>query len=411
MPIDTPSPAVPPQSLSGVRIVDLTHHIMGPVSTRLLADQGADVIKVERTGTGDPARHMGPFLNDSPSPEASGLFYHLNTNKRSITLDLKSRAGRRVLLALAGQAHILVESFSPRVMPSLGLGFGDLHVVNPSLLVTSISNFGQHGPYRDYKSSEIVSYAMAGPMYATGMPDREPMKLGENVIQYHAGASAATATALAFYGVEARGVGDHLDISLFRAQASSQDRRTTMLVAYQYTGEVNERRLAGSTPASGVRPVSDGYICMGAGMERLPLAIRLIGHPELLEDPRFKDSRSRAMPGRSDEFDEYLLPWLLERSKQEAFTELQGARIPAGPLYDTADLLKDPHLQVRDVWTEVEQPAGTLAQTGRPFIMSATPWRTKRPAPKLGQHNDEVLRGMLGFSRNELAALRRSGVV
>ena len=399
------------QALSGVTVCDLTHHIAGPFCTKLMADNGAEVIKVERPGVGDPTRHVGPFFHDDPHPEKSGLFLHLNTNKRSVTLNLKSREGRRVLLRMVEHADILVESFSPRVMPSLGLSYDTLAQVNPRLVMVSVSNFGQTGPYRDYKSEEIVTYAMGGPMSATGQPEREPIKLGGNVIQYHAGASAAVAAMTALWAAEETGRGDHVDVSMMRAQASSMDRRTTMLVTYQYTGEVSSRRPAGSAVGVGVRPVADGYVSMTGDINRFRRLADMVGHPELVQDPRFQGANF-SKPGRSEEFDELLIPWLLQFTKREAFRQLQESDIPSGPIYDVSDVLSDPHFSQRGAWETIDHPAtGKLTYPGRPFLMGATPWRVRRPAPLLGEHNREVLCGLLGFSAEELSGLRRSGVV
>ena len=175
---------MPDLALEDVKVLDLTHHVAGPYCTKLLADYGADVIKVERPGLGDSARSMGPFPGDAPHRERSGIFLHLNTNKRGITLDLKSRAGAKVVKELAREVDILVESFRPGTMERYGLGYETLRVVNPGLVMTSISNFGQTGPYRDYRSAEIMVYGMGGEMYSTGLDEREPVKLGVNVHLY-----------------------------------------------------------------------------------------------------------------------------------------------------------------------------------------------------------------------------------
>ena len=195
------------QSLSDVKVLDLTWYIAGPYCTKLLADYGADVIKVERPGSGDPARSLGPFLGDDPHPEKSGLFLHLNTNKRSITLNLKSEMGKKIFKELVKEADILLESFSPRVMPSLGLSYEELEKINPRLVMTSISNFGQTGPYRDFRLSELVLSAMGTAMYIQGVPEREPVKIGGTVIQFQVGNIAAVATIFALYGSEVRGIG------------------------------------------------------------------------------------------------------------------------------------------------------------------------------------------------------------
>jgi len=229
---------VPEQALSDVKVLDLTWHISGPYCTKLFADYGADVIKVERPGEGDPARGTGPFFQDDPHPEKSGLFLHLNTNKKSITLNLKSETGKRILKELVKDVDILVESFSPRVMPSLGLDYEVLEKVNPNLVMTSISNFGQTGPYQDFKMSELILSGMGGDMYSCGLPDREPVKMGANIVQYQVGTMAATATVFAFYAARYQGVGQHVDVSMMETQLGTIDRRAPELLAYQYVGEV-----------------------------------------------------------------------------------------------------------------------------------------------------------------------------
>ncbi|MGH8056805.1 MAG: CaiB/BaiF CoA transferase family protein [Candidatus Entotheonellia bacterium] len=181
-------------ALADVTVLDLTHHIAGPYCTKLLADFGAEVMKVERPDGGDPARRYGPFPHDEPHPERSALFLHLNTNKRGITLNLKSSAGREILRALVREVDILVENFTPHVMPKLGLAYAALESLNPRLVMTSISNFGQTGSYRDYKAQDIVMYAMGGAMNQTGVREREPLKMAGNLMQYQAGNMAAAAT-------------------------------------------------------------------------------------------------------------------------------------------------------------------------------------------------------------------------
>ena len=198
------------QVLSDVKVLDLTHHIAGPYCTKLLADYGADVIKVEKPGEGDPTRRMGPFFEDDPHPEKSGLFLHLNTSKRGVTLNVRSETGKKVFKELAKGVDILVENFSPRVLPSLGLGYDTLEKINPKLVMTSISNFGQSGPYRDFKASELILYGMGGAMNNTGITGRYPLRKAGTVIQYQAGTIAALATMLALLANRSEGIGQHV---------------------------------------------------------------------------------------------------------------------------------------------------------------------------------------------------------
>ena len=234
------------QALSDMKVIDLTHYIAGPSCTKQLADYGADVIKVERPGEGDGARRMGPFFHDDPHPEKSGLVLYLNTNKRGITLDLKSRVGKEILQQLVKGADVLVENFRPRVMDRLGFGYEELEKINPNLVMTSISNFGQTGPYRDYKTSELMTFGMGGKMLATGLPDREPQKLGLTVTIYQSGVSAAIATMAGFYAARYQDVrGQHIDVSMMETQAGSIDSRMQNMVAYQYTGRTALRVIGG----------------------------------------------------------------------------------------------------------------------------------------------------------------------
>ena len=186
--------SMPEGALSGLKVLDFTHYVAGPYCTKLLADCGADVIKVERPPEGDGSRRMGPFPGDEPHPEKSAQFLHLNTNKRGIAVDLQQSGAASIVDRLALWADIVVESFRPGVAVRLGIGYERLSSINPAVIYTSISNFGQTGPYRDYRGSEIVFYGMGGEMHSTGLTDREPLKLGGNVGLYQAGAVAAVAT-------------------------------------------------------------------------------------------------------------------------------------------------------------------------------------------------------------------------
>ena len=206
-----------PQPLSDFRVLDLTHGIAGPYCTKLLADFGADVIKIERPGAGDFARSLGPFPGDVPHPEKSGLFLHLNTDKRSVVLDLKTPQGVQVVKDLVREADLVVESFSPGVMERLGLSYEVLSTINPNLIMTHISNFGQTGPYRDYLASELTHSAMGTAMHRRGLPDRYPLMLTSNHVQYQAGNVAAMATLFAWYTREHRDrEGQEVDISIWR---------------------------------------------------------------------------------------------------------------------------------------------------------------------------------------------------
>ncbi len=395
-------------ALEGLKVIDLTHYVAGPCCTKMLADYGADVIKVERPGVGDGARRLGPFPDDQKDPERSALFLHLNANKRGMTLDLKKPEGAEVLKRMVKEADILVESFQPRVMPSLGLGYEVLDAINPQLVMVSVSNFGQTGPYRDYRGSEIVDYALGGSYYTGGLPDREPVKLGGTVVSYLAGFHSAGATVVAVLGSSVRGYGDHVDVSIMETQAGSPDRRTPMIMGYQFTGDLVHRGEVNRPP---VRPCGDGYMNIQAGIRNIKAVADMLEMPELLDDPRFTDEVEAQKPENLEEMEAIVLGWLLEHTMSEAWATAQKFQIASGPIYTVADILADRHYQERGFWEEIDHPAaGRLRYTGRPFRAPGEPSRPRRPAPLLGEHTDEVLKEF-GYDAKAIAGLRQKRVL
>jgi len=402
------------QGLSGVKVLDLTWHIAGPYCTKYLADYGADVIKVERPGTGDPARRMSPFFKDDPHPDKSGLFLHLNTNKRSITLNLKTDTGKKIFKELVKGVDILVESFRPHVMSSLGLDYESLEKTNPRLVMTSISSFGQTGPYKEFKATDMVIYGMGGAMFWTGITEREPVRLGGTVISYQVGVIAAVATMFALYGAEKRGYGEYLDMSAYEITRGSIDRASTDLTAYQYCGNYDVRTSAAARSyPTGVYPCKDGYYDLsGGGVVFFPRVARMLGRPELAKDPRYGTSEAQVDVNRKEEFEtQVFYPWLMQRTKREIWAAAQEARILSGPILNSQDVLEDPHYRLRNYWREIEHPVtGKVTYPGAPFRSEAMPWVVRRPAPLLGQHNQEVY-GALGYTKDDLVKLRERGVI
>lgn len=400
------------QALSGVKVLDLTWHIAGPYCTKFLADYGADVIKIERPGDGDPSRRKGPFLGDDPHPDKSGLFLYLNTNKKSITLNLKSETGKKIFKKLVKDTDILVESFSPRVLPSLGLDYETLEKINPKLVMTSISNFGQTGPYRDYKASEHILYGMGGEMYTTGVEDRHPIKLGGSVIQFQAGNLAAALTMFAFFVASTQGVGQHVDISMMETQLGTIDRRTTFMLAHQYRGDLMVRAELGGGAGFpfGYYHCKDGIFTIAGGLMWFPKVCKMIGHPELATDPYWSGWDAQTNPEREDEFyAKYWYPYLAERTKLECFNDGQKAGALCAPLNTVGDIVEDPHMNERGYFVEIDHPVtGKQKYPGAQFKCQDMQWQIRRSAPLLGQHNEEVF-GKLGYSKEELVILRERG--
>jgi crotonobetainyl-CoA:carnitine CoA-transferase CaiB-like acyl-CoA transferase len=406
--------------LAGLRVLDLTQRLAGPRCTMLLADFGADVIKIERPPAGDPARRLGPFPHDLPDPEASGTFLHLNTNKRSVTLNLKTVKGQELARALVRRVDAVVENFKPGTLARLGLDYETLKELRPGIVLTSISNFGQDGPYRDLPASEITLSAMGGPMNVTGHREREPLKLAGNIVQYHAGSVAAYATLLALYAAEEAAdagdppAGDHIDVSIYETQAGFRDRRAINLTGHAYTGDIARRSLPGSRPGVGVRPCADGYVNLHASnAARFATLLRLIGREDLLQ--RAAGLSPLALVGEPElvqEVEASYLAWLSQRTKLEAAMTAQRHKLLAAPVNTVADIVNDAAFNERGVWETIDHPhTGPLAYPGRPFIMGESPRPQAHRAPLLGEHTAAVLCGELGIDPADLPRLREQGVI
>jgi crotonobetainyl-CoA:carnitine CoA-transferase CaiB-like acyl-CoA transferase len=398
-----------PKALEGIKVVDLSGHISGPYCTKLLAALGAEVIKVEKPETGDPARHTGPFLNDRPHPETSAPFLYLNTGKKSITLNLESPSGVNLLKRLIPGADVVVENFRPGYLTGLGLDYKDLQPVHPALIMASITDFGQSGPYRDFKGGRLVANALSGYMYINGDPDREPLAGGGEQPSYQGGLHAYTGILAALISRQTTGQGQHIDISIMECLASLHQFTVNR---YAYSGKIQKRtgnRYLWSHPIT-VYPCRDGYVSISASTDdQTEMLLQLMDMPRLLEDLRFSNGFDRL--AHADEFDEIVRPWFLQRSKKEIVKLCQEWRVPAAPVNDISDLLQEEQYQARNFWVEIEHPlAGKHPYAGPPFKMSATPAEYAR-APLLGEHNEEIYHGRLGLSRKELDELKKAGIL
>jgi len=397
-------------ALQGLRVLDLTHLLTGPFATKLLADYGADVIKVEPPG-GEPGRNLAPFKGDDPHPDKSGPFFMLNTNKRGLTLNLKSAAGREALLDLARNANIVVENFRPGVMANLGIGYEDLKAVRPDIVLLSISNFGQTGPFRDWKGSETILYGMGGEMHSAGLAGRAPTKQGGTVTLFQAGAMAAVAAMAGVTTQRVHGVGQWIDLSIYEAQMSSPDRRAMMLIAYQFAGVLQEKPEIAQRFSSGVFPCKDGYVEIYGDVTKWDTFTAMLGNPPELIGPEFHSYSVALDPAKKELLDSIFYPWLMERTKVEVWHEAQKHKVLCGPLYTAEDLMKDEYYQSRGFWVDVEHAVmGKLKIPGRFFVMSETPWELRRPAPLLGEHTAEVL-AEAGYSRERIVMLREAGAI
>jgi len=390
------------QALDDLVVLDLTHHIAGPYATRLLADFGADVIKVEPPW-GDPARRLGPFLGDDPHPEKSGTFFYLNCNKRSVVLDLRTEHGKRALAALAERADLVVENFAPGTLDRLGVGWEFLQRVNPRAPLVSISNFGQTGPYRDYLASELVIYGFAGEMYSMGETDREPVKMFGTAALFESGAASVVACMGALFAAKRFGIAQHVDVSLAETHFGGVDRRHATAIAYQYSGRKTIRAASRTSGMpGGIYPCADGYVDFNNASIRYDRVLDMLGYPDWATDPKYQDPAMRMNPEVVEEWNLHFLQWCLERTKREIWEEARRAKVLCGPLFTIEDLFHDEHFRGRGFWATVEHPVmGKVTIPGRPFIMPKGGWQLRRPAPLLGQHTEEVLREA-GVSEEDL---------
>jgi crotonobetainyl-CoA:carnitine CoA-transferase CaiB-like acyl-CoA transferase len=401
------------QPLAGLLVVDLSEWVAGPNCAKILADFGARVVKVERPG-GDPARRLGPFPDDVPEPEASGLFLHLNTNKESIVVDPSTPDGAAIVRELAARADVLVESFKPGTLASWGIAPDELIVGNPRLVVTSVTPFGQTGPYRDWEMTEIVAFAMGG-MNVSGLADREPVKLIGNVVLMQSGATACVATLGALFFAQERGAGQHVDVATFETQNGSLDRRRYYLLSYEYSGTVAQRAAvvgAGRPGVGGRFECADGKLVTTGRVwpDHVGRMVHVLGQADLTA--LWEAKGVAVMSEHLDLINGHLARWAATRVSRDAMREAQAAGWPVVVVNDPLLLLDDDHLRARGFWVTAAHPvAGSLVHTGAPWRLDGAGWALHRTAPTLGQDTDEILEHVLGIDGDRVAELRRTGAV
>lgn len=397
--------------LEDLKVLELAQMVSGPMCGKLFADMGAEVIKIETPGTGDEARRHPPFPGDIPHPEKSGLFLYLNTGKKSITLDIAQARGAEIFKRLAADADILIENNHPGHLQTLGLGFDTLSAINPRLIVTSVTPFGQDGPYRDWKGTDLVEWAMSLTGYNTPTmvdePEKEnPLRAPGHPAEMMGATAAAAATMLAVYHRARTGKGQWVDAPCW--QATLNTAKVEMAV-YAYRGIPFSRLRARS--GAGLEPLAcrDGYVytlwTVDAHFEALK---ELLGHPELLESEVFKTMRGRAE--NDDVVRAVIHEELLKYDMDDLVSRGQALGLPIGAVYTTAQAAEDEHLKKRGAFVEIDHPiAGAFRYPGALVRLSATPVTFSR-APLLGEHTEEIL-GRLGCSREDLAQLRAASII
>jgi CoA:oxalate CoA-transferase len=401
------------KALSGLKVIEYGNYVSAPYCTKLLAGLGAEVLKIEKPGTGDESRNHGPFPGDIPDTEKSGLFLFLNTNKLDVTLNLDTPTGKNIFKRLIGEADILVDNNSPEFMKNLGIDYTELQKINPKLIMASITPFGQTGPYKDYKAYEINSCASGGMSVGVGDPDREPLTMPISQGSYQAGVSAAIGILGALFARKKNGEGQHVDISEVEVWATLHMIQSSQTFLYRGITGIRRGLHAGFFLYPGtILPCKDGFINLTAPqLEQWIRFLKLMGNPSWTENPRYRNRRAMHEE-YPDETDELLKPWFKEHTQEEIFQLCQQNRIPFSPVYNIGELVNHPHLRERKFFVEIDHPrAGKLQYPVGPCRFSNSNWTYERAAPLLGQDNDEIFCKRLGYSKEDLSNLRRSGVV
>jgi benzylsuccinate CoA-transferase BbsE subunit len=404
------------KALEGVRVLDLTNE-MGVYAAKLFADMGAEVIRVELPTT-ESLRHMTPFINDNQSLESSIAYQFFNTNKKSISLDITQIKGREVFLKLLETSHILIETNAPGFMAELGLGYEELKERYPHLVYTSITAFGQSGPYKDYSYSPLVGLAMGGLLYLGGYPDSEPIAACADQAHFAAALYGAVGTMLALLHAEWTGEGQYVDVSMQEAVAMALENSAQY---YEMEGIIRKRQGVSNFEAGmGLYPCQDGYIYMiasGLGERSWDALTQWMkeswtSEGFVLEEKCWQDPAYRKTEEAKQRFTEEFIKFSKTLTKAELYEEGQRRRIPICPVNTPEDISNSPQLQSREFFqTLYHERLGTdIVLPGAPYRLSETPWEIKSMAPSFNQDSKGILLG-LGYSLEEIELFTETGVV
>lgn len=391
-------------ALSNIKVIDFTRVLAGPFCTMMLADMGAEVIKIEKSETGDDSRAYGPYINGE-----SAYFMSINRGKKSITVDLKSEKGKQIIYKLVKDADVVVENFKPGVMKKLGLDYETLKEINPKLIYCASSGFGQTGPYSKRPAYDLIIQGMGGLMSITGPDASCPTKVGSSVADIFAGMFSVIGILAALNSRTLTGKGQMVDVAMLDCMVSILENAVA-----RYTGSGIDPVPIGNThpsiaPFTSVK-TSDGYINIACGNDQLWEALcNIINKPELLKDPKYANNHSRCehMPD--------LLPILNEAMKENTsdfwLQKLEAGKVPAGPINTISKVVADPQIIARNMIVDLCHPiAGKIKVPGTPIKFSETPSEISKPAPVLGEDSDLIL-SELGYSKDEISQLRTDGVI
>ncbi|HTW88368.1 MAG TPA: CoA transferase [Candidatus Binataceae bacterium] len=397
--------------LAGIRLVEVGEMVSAPYAAKLLADLGAEVIKVERPASGDRARTRGPFAGGTAHPEKSGLFIYLNTNKRGVTIDLASPRGLSMVDKLIGSADALIHNLAPAEMDRIGFQFERFHRINQKLVMTTVAPYGLSGPRRDWRAEDLTLWSDGGACYLNGArdrPDLPPLKAYGYQAGYQGGAHAAMATMGALFGAARGAGGQHVEVSIQESVAAIIEMANTF---WPYMGLVLTRY--GAKP---VQPLDsfecrDGWIFACCVEEhQWQSFVEVMGNPPWASEELFNERFKRGV--NYDALRPMLAEWIGKQTVQDLYQKAQARRVPFAPISNLADLVNSDHLRARGFFMDLGHPqAGAFKYPGAPSKLSRTPWEIRFPAPALGQHNEEILRGELGMDAREIELLRRDAVI
>jgi crotonobetainyl-CoA:carnitine CoA-transferase CaiB-like acyl-CoA transferase len=399
--------------LAGIRVLDLSRILAGPWATQLLADLGAEVIKVERPGDGDDTRGWGPpFVSGAHEADVFSAYYlAANRGKKSVAVDLSSPSGREIIESLARVSDVVVENFSVGVARRLGFDFETLSAVNPRLIYCSITGFGQTGPYKDKPGYDLLVQAMGGLMSITGSPEGEPMKVGVAVADLLTGLYATVAILAALNERHTSGLGQHIDLALFDVQIAALANQGMNFLTSGKTPARNGNAHPNIVPYQAFA-TSDGHIVVAVGNDvQFARFAAVLGLPELSADPRFATNADRVQNRAA------LIPVLSQKicslRKLGLLRDLEENRVPAGPINELHEVFADPQIEARGLVVEQDLTEGRppLKTLGNPIQLSRTPVRYDKAPPRLGAHTEEILRGHLGMPKSKLDQLIEQGAV
>ena len=399
------------KALAGVKVVEWGQFVSGPYCTKLLADLGAEVIKIEMPKFGDETRRRGPFLNDTPHPERSGFFFYLNTNKLGITLNIKSSKGQRIFKDLVKEADIIVEDNPPGKIKDLGLDYQELSRINPKLIMTSITPFGQTGPYRDLKANYLNTYHSSGLGYLTPQSlknsPRQPLKGGGFFGEYTCGLISAVGTLAALHAQRSSGRGQHVDISKQEAILS-----LCMVQISRFPNEgVVQTRFDTQGEYGDIFPCKDGHIIeMTNEDHEWEGLVELMGSPDWAVDDRFKKPSFRKE--NYEQLSQLISQWMMNYTKDEIYHRAQELGCAVAPVMSAGDIVNSQQTKAREFFAESDHPEmGKVRFPSAAYRFSATPWAIERTAPLLGEHNKEIYCNRLGFSGQELEDMKIDGII